>query len=296
MRASLLIAVLLGLASSLAFADPGPIQRTISFQVEGLKVVGTLELPDRVKSPPVILMLHGFPGSRDELTIPSVKQGIFARAADAWAAKGFASLRIDCRGIGDSGGDFADTSLSGQIEDALAAVEFLHAEKSVDASRLFVMGWSNGGAVAAAVAGRSRRPIRAVALWAPVAVPSKSLTDALGSDYVKAGLASGGKAVTETLASGQQFTLKTRFFEDLFRIDPVAEFAHYPGPVLVVVGTRDASVTPQPAMGQLFLTYHRGPGELSVRPMDHAFNVFENAATVDDVIAATIAFLGKYAK
>src|SRR5204863_8902397 len=98
-------------------------------------------------------------------------EGIFARAAQAWAAKGFASLRIDFRGGGDSDGKSEDTTLSGQIKDAMAAMDFLQSEKTVDASRLSLVGWSMGGAVASAVAGRSTHPIRSVALWAPLTNP-----------------------------------------------------------------------------------------------------------------------------
>jgi hypothetical protein len=51
-------------------------QKTISFQVDGQKVVGTLEVPDGAVKPAVILLLHGFKGSRNELEIPSLKEGV----------------------------------------------------------------------------------------------------------------------------------------------------------------------------------------------------------------------------
>lgn len=49
-------------------------------------------------------------------------------------------------------------------------------------------------------------------------------------------------------------------------------------------------------MGQILLSYHKGPGELWVHPMDHTFNAFENVVTVDALIAATAAFMEKYEK
>jgi hypothetical protein len=268
----------------------------VSFPADGQKVVGTLELPEGVSKPPVILLLHGFTGKRDEMTIPSVKEGIFARAANAWAAKGFATLRIDFRGFGDSDGKREDTTIDAQIKDALAAIVFLKTQDSVDASRLFVVGWSWGGAIAAGVAGRSPDPIKGVALWAPVSIPASTTAYYLGQDYIYAGLTSGGRPVKARLPEGGFIWLKTPFFEDLFAVDPVAELERYPGPVFVAVGTKDTDVKPQPEMGQILLTYHKGPGELWVRPMDHTFNAFENADTVDALIAATAAFMEKYVK
>ena len=256
-------------------------------------MVGTLEVPDGALTPPVILLLHGFAGSRDELKIPSLKQGIFARAADAWAAKGLASLRIDFRGGGDSEGSFEDTTISGQVEDALAAVEYLQTQKSVDARRLALVGWSQGGAVAAIAAGRTQHHLAAVALWNPEVSPVATMQAVLGPDAVKTGLASAGRATVIKLPWGGETALKTAFFEDLFNVDPVAELAKYPGPVFVAVGTNDPLIYPQPQSGQLLLTYHRGAGELWVRPMDHVFNVFDESHTVDELIEATSVFMLK---
>ena len=268
-------------------------QKTISFQVDGQKVVGTLEVPDGAIKPAVILLLHGFKGSRNELEIPSLKEGVFTRAANAWAAKGLASLRIDFRGGGDSEGSFEDTTISGQVKDALAAIEFLQTEKSIDPKRMALVGWSQGGAVAAITAGRTKRRLAAVALWNPVTSPAGSGEAVFGPDVVKAGLASAGRPTVIKLPWGAEASLKTAFFEDLFAVDPVADLAKYPGPVFVAVGTKDTVIYPQPQLGQLLLTYHRGAGELWVRPMDHIFNVFEETHTVDELIEATGAFVAK---
>ncbi len=291
-KMKLLLAMLLGLL----WHDPGlaaASQKDISFQVDGQKVVGTLELPEGAAKPAVILLLHGFKGSRNELQIPSLKVGIYARAAEAWAAKGLASLRIDFRGGGDSDGSFEDTTISGQVKDALAALEFLQTEKSIDPTRIALLGWSQGGAVAATVAGRTKRPLRAVALWNPLVSPAGSIEAVFGAEVVKAGLASGGKSIPVKLPWGSEVALRTAYFEDLFTLDPVAELAKYRGPIFVAVGTKDTLIYPQPQSGQLLLTYHKGPGELWVRPMDHVFNVFDETKTVDELIEATGAFVTK---
>ncbi|WP_248306586.1 hypothetical protein [Devosia sp. MC521] len=71
------IALGLGLAlllTSTAFAAPET--KNVSYEVDGMKVVGTLVTPEGDPAP-VVLLFHGFGGSRDELEIPSVGKGIF---------------------------------------------------------------------------------------------------------------------------------------------------------------------------------------------------------------------------
>jgi pimeloyl-ACP methyl ester carboxylesterase len=218
-------------------------------------------------------------------------EGAFARAARLWAAKGLASLRIDFRGNGDSEGKFEDMTIHGQIKDALAALDFLAADGEVNKAEIALVGWSMGGAVGAAVAGRSKRPLSSVALWAPVSNLPSTIALLFGADLVRDGLDAVDEPVTAKLPWGGEVPLKASFFKSLVEVDPAAEIGKYHGPLLVCVGTKDTNVYPQPESGQVLLTYHDGPGELWVRPMDHVFNVFENTETVDALIAKTSDFI-----
>lgn len=271
-------------------------EEVVTFEVDGMKVVGTLNLPDGVSNPPAILLLHGFTGSRDELEVPAVEEGIFARAARLWADEGIASFRIDYRFNGDSDGDFADSTLEAHVADGLAALDWLARSGRVDDDRLALVGWSMGGAVGAAVAARTDRDLDAVALWAPGVNMAASITMLFGPQTVKDGLAAGDAPVTATLPWGDEIELKQPFFESLFTLDPVAEITDYDGPLFVAVGTRDDVVFPQPASGQILLDYHDDDEEkeLFVRPMDHVFNAFEGVEQVDELIAATGAFIARH--
>jgi dienelactone hydrolase len=289
---SMMMVVLAVSAALVSVSAPGwSAEQRVGFTVDGQKVVGTLNLPDGVEKPPVVLLLHGFTGSRDELAIPAVKEGVFRRAARMWAGRGIASLRIDFRGNGDSEGAFADMTLGGQVKDALAALDFLAAEGEVDKDRMALVGWSMGGAVGAAVAGRTTHRLTSVSLWAPGTNMPASIALLLGPDIVRKGLASGDRPVTAKLPWGVEVSLKQAFFDSLYAIDPVAEIGRYKGPLLVAVGTKDTVVFPQPEAGQVLLDYHDGPEELWVRPMDHAFNAFEGVEMVDELIAKTGSFI-----
>lgn len=267
-------------------------EETIRLTVDGQTVVGTLNLPDGVDAPPAVLLLHGFTGSRDELEIPAVGEGVFARAARLWAEDGVASLRIDYRFNGDSDGDFADSTLDAHVADALGALDWLATSGRVDADRLAVTGWSMGGAVGAAVAARTQVPLDAVALWAPATNFAASMLQLVGAEAFDAGLVAGPDAVTVTLPWGVDIDLRGDFFQSLYRVNPVAEIAAYDGPLFVAVGLNDDVVYPQPASGQVLIDYHGGSdATLFVRPMDHVFNAFAGVEQVDELIAETGAFL-----
>lgn len=89
---------------------------------------------------PTVLLLHGFPGNEQNLDL-----------AQAMRRAGFNVLTFHYRGSWGSPGAF---SFSGSAEDADAAVSFLRdpanvAKFSIDPNRLFVVGHSMGGLLAA---------------------------------------------------------------------------------------------------------------------------------------------------
>ena len=62
-------------------------------------------------------MLHGFTGARNELKPLHVEEDIFARTAQHLSEAGYASLRIDFRGSGESVADltFPKPYLTGRL-------------------------------------------------------------------------------------------------------------------------------------------------------------------------------------
>ncbi|MBN9016191.1 MAG: alpha/beta fold hydrolase [Rhizobiales bacterium] len=254
-------------------------------------IVGTLTLPKGAEKPPVVLLLHGFTGSRDELPIEGTKEGVFSRTAHILAARGLASLRIDFTGSGESSGKWEDMTPQGEIVDALAAFDWLKTQTNIDPAKIHVLGWSLGGLVAAHVA--AERPVVTATLWAPASNALYNFSHFLGSEAVEKAIASSDPdAVIEIkLPWGATTKLKARFFQSLVTVDPIAAISHYSGPLLVIVGTKDTVVTPQPFAGESFLAYHDGPEGLMVLPTDHAFDAFTGPQTVDLMAAASLAFI-----
>nr|AYJ09246.1 esterase [uncultured bacterium] len=290
MRTSLLSATasLLLLSSGTAMAA----EENMTFEVAGQKVVGTLETPDGVEKPPVVLMLHGFTGTRNELPVKDTDEGVFSRTARLLAAAGLASLRIDFRGSGESDGQWSDTTFASQIADAEAAVDWLKASDKVDGARIAILGWSQGGLVASHTA--SARPeVKAVSLWAPVVNPLYTFPALLGQDTVtKAWASASDTEITAKLPWGADTTLKAAFYQQLPIYSTPAALADYDGPLQVIVGLKDTLVTPQPASGEILLQYHDGPEELVPVETDHVFDAFVGPQVLDTrMVPATLAWL-----
>ncbi|NTH48938.1 alpha/beta hydrolase [Agrobacterium rhizogenes] len=286
------IAVSLGMLAT-AYVFPADAKETIvKVQVEGQTIVGTLVTPDDVAKPPVVLMLHGFTGSRNEWSSEAVKEGLFGRAAPVLAKNGIASLRIDFRGSGESDGKFEDMTVESEVTDAQAALDFLSTNDSIDGKRISVMGMSLGGAVTTAVAGRTKTPLKAVVLWNPGINLPAAFISIFGEKQMAEAVAAGDKVYpAKRVGDGKEIPLKGRFFESLYAVQPAGEISRYKGPLFLAVGTRDSIVFPQPVLAKSLLSYHDGLEELWTEPVDHGFGVEQSAKTVDKLILATVAFL-----
>lgn len=289
LRTAVALTLIAGLAGS-AWAT----EEVVKIPVNGQNVVGTLETPDGAPAP-VVLLLHGFTGSRDELPVKDTEEGVFSRTARQLADNGFASLRIDFRGSGESEGEWADTTFSGQIGDAVAAIDWLKSDDRVDGGSISVLGWSQGGLVASHAAAE-RSDVKAVVLWAPVTNPLASFSALLGAEgTMKAITGAPEMAHTMTLPWGAETTLKGAFFQELPTTSPAGAVAAYEGPLMVIVGSKDTVVAPQPWAGQILLDYHPGEEELVVFETDHVWDAFAGPATLDEkMIPTTLEWLNAH--
>ncbi len=275
-----------------SMAEYGVNESDISFSNEGQNIIGTLAMPDGAGPFPVALLLHGFTGSRHELPVVGTEDTMFSRAARWLGERGVASLRIDFRGSGESEGAWEDTTFSGQIADAIAALDYLETAEGLDSGKMSILGLSQGGLVGAATAGRDAR-VSNLVLWSAVSNPVMSYGILLGYDTLLPGVAAGDEAMTIMLPWGAETALKGPFFEDIFLVDPVAEIASYSGPLLAITGSRDTTVTPQPQAGQVFLDYHEGAEALVVLDGDHVFDVLVGDVTevIDEALAYSLAWI-----
>lgn len=242
----------------------------VRIPTRGGELHGTLRLPPQPEGPvPGVVLLHGFTSDRGESPIAGTDDSLFSRAERNLAEAGFAALRFDFRGHGDSRGTpFEEIDLPQLIEDALSAVDFLMS-RSETSDDCMLLGQSMGGLVAACSAHRDER-IRAAALWNAPSNPLKVLLAALGAEAIGRALAGG--AIEFPWDGKGVFRLARRFFESLVETSVLDEVARFRGRLLVVGGAHDELIQPQPEASGAFVRAHRGEQRLVMMETDHTFN------------------------
>jgi len=120
-----------------------------------IRLAGTLtlpRLPDRVEEDApaptyaaVVLITGSGPQDRDETLL---QHKPFLVIADHLTRNGFAVLRFDDRGVGASSGDFNKATSADFATDVRAAIEFLRSRDDIDASKIGLVGHSEGGLIA----------------------------------------------------------------------------------------------------------------------------------------------------
>ena len=133
----------------------------------GVTLAGTLTLPAETDEAPVVVLVTGSGAQDRDETIVGHKP--FWVLADYLTRQGIGVLRYDDRGFGQSTGNFATATTVDFADDADAAVSYLGSRTEVVASRIGVVGHSEGGNVVSMLAGRAA-PIACGVLMAGPAV------------------------------------------------------------------------------------------------------------------------------
>lgn len=138
-----------------------------------IKLAGTLTLPDtKGKVPAVVLISGSGPQNRDEELMGHKP---FHVLADHLTRNGFAVLRFDDRGVGQSEGNFAKATSFDFATDAKAAIDYLKTRSDIDASKIGLMGHSEGGLVAPIVASQHPADVGFIVLLAGPGLPGSQI-------------------------------------------------------------------------------------------------------------------------
>lgn len=136
------------------------VSEELQIENEGRTIPATLVIPEGKENYPLVVMNHGFAGSRNE-------NGGFTKIAESLAESGIASVRVDFAGCGDSKADFKDFNLKNNMSDVNACLEYVLSNKPVDKENIGVFGYSMGGALTVLLTENEDNPYEAMALLAP---------------------------------------------------------------------------------------------------------------------------------
>ena len=162
------------------------------------KLAGRLELPLEQEAHNYAIFAHCFTCTKNLMAVKNISRAL--------TVAGFGVLRFDFTGLGESEGDFENTNFSGNVDDLIAATEYLSAHFKPPT---LIIGHSLGGA-AAIFAAAKVASIKAVATINSPSHPSH-VQHLLESNLKE--IALHGKAKVNL--SGRPFTIKKQFLDDL---------------------------------------------------------------------------------
>jgi putative redox protein len=198
----------------------------ITFQNnEGETLSGRLEMPADRHPHNFAIFAHCFTCTKNLLAVKNISRAL--------TANGFAVLRFDFTGLGESEGDFEDTNFSGNVSDLIAASRFL--ETKYKAPTLLI-GHSLGGA-AALFAAAEIASIKAVAT---IGAPSSPVHVKHLFKSTLHEINESGKALVNL--SGRDFTIKKQFLDDLENKSLATVVENLRKPILILHSPQDDTV------------------------------------------------------
>jgi len=141
---------------------------------DSMRIAGTLTMPDGVEGqvPAVILITGSGAQNRDEELMGHKP---FKVIAEYLSARGYAVLRCDDRGVGESTGDMAHATTLDFAQDVEYQLDYLLMKPELfDPRRIFLFGHSEGATVAAIVASR-RKEVAGVAMLGGAGADGKTI-------------------------------------------------------------------------------------------------------------------------
>ncbi|MGY1409815.1 MULTISPECIES: bifunctional alpha/beta hydrolase/OsmC family protein [unclassified Luteimonas] len=191
---------------------------------DGQKLSGALDMPDGPVSS-YALFAHCFTCTKSSLAA--------VRLGNALTSLGYGVLRFDFTGLGQSGGDFADSSFSGSIADLVAAAD---AMRGAGRPPALLIGHSLGGAAVLAAAARIPEAQAVVTIGAPFDVEHVTHLFAGGLDELRE------KGEAEVRIGGRPFRLRQSFVDDLAAHDQRARIRALRKPLLILHSPQDSIV------------------------------------------------------
>lgn len=214
------------------------------------------------------LFAHCFTCSKETKAATVISQGL--------AERGIATLRFDFTGLGESGGEFGDTSFTSNVGDVVAAADML---RDRYAAPSILVGHSLGGAAVLAAA----HDIPEVVAVATVGAPAdpEHVTRLLGDEAER--IATEGEA--EVHIGGRPFTIKKQLLDDL-SAQPTEERLRSLKRALLVLHSPQDEIVGIDNASRIFTGARHPKSFVTLDGADHLLRRREDAAYVAYVLAA----------
>lgn len=247
-----------------------PIERITFAGHNGHPLSARLDMPDGPHLA-TALFAHCFTCSKD---IPAAR-----RIAARLAAMGIAVLRFDFTGLGHSEGEFANTTFSSNVQDLVAAANYL---ASRDMPPSLLIGHSLGGAAVLRARASIETTRAVVTLGAPFDPENvtQNFSDALPEIM--------SKGIANVTLGGRPFQIGKAFVDDIAAGKLTPSIANLNAALLVLHAPRDETVSIDNA-SEIFLAAKHPKSFVTLDDADHLITRASDAEYAANVIAAWVA-------
>lgn len=243
-------------------------RQKVQFNSNGLDLSGALETPESgIRC--YAIFAHCFTCGKDIAAA--------SRIARALTASGIAVLRFDFTGLGNSDGDFSNTNFSSNLEDLVAAADFLRKEY---AAPQLLIGHSLGGAAVLAMAAKVPEVKAVVTIGAPHSAEHvKHNFQGSLSEIDRAGEA-------QVALGDRQFLIKKQFLDDLDK-QTLGDLGELRKALLVMHSPLDATVSIDEAE-KIYVAARHPKSFISLDDADHLLTRKQDSQYVATTIAAWV--------
>ncbi len=240
----------------------------IEFQgSQGTALAALLDLPNG-EPRAYALFAHCFTCSKDVFAAARIAQGL--------AARGIAVLRFDFTGLGASEGEFANTNFSSNVQDLVAAADWLRANRTAPE---ILVGHSLGGAAVLAAAPEIAEARAVATINAPADPGHLAHLLAPARDEIEA------RGEAEVSIAGRSFTIQQHFLEDIEAQRLSDIIGHLHKALLIFHAPRDEVVSIDNASA-IFRAAKHPKSFVSLDAADHLLSDQADAVYVAEVLAA----------
>ena len=274
-------------------------------------LAGTLTKPKDLKNFPTVILITGSgPQNRNEEVMGHQP---FLVLSDYLTRHGIAVLRYDDRGVGESTGKFQNSTIYDFTEDAKAAVSYLRSRKDIDASKIILLGHSEGGVVAPLIASKDKNIAGIILLAGPGVRLDKVLLQQQKDIFGVSGMSPASVDSTVALNKGfyeilntverkqlnkkveeygkkkslsaaeiskQQEQFSDNWFYSFITYDPKAALQQVSCPVLALNGSKDMQVNAAQNLNSIKDNLAQGGNKnVTVKELEGLNHLFQEATT-----------------
>jgi uncharacterized protein len=245
------------LAGAFGAAAAAPVQTYLEAPGPLGALKGTILVPASGAAPMLLIIPGSGPTDRDGNSPYGIKASTYKLLAEALAARGIGSVRIDKRGMFASASAVTDANavtIDDYVTDVAAWTAFIR--KQTGAACVWLLGHSEGGLVALAAAQKNTDICGLVLIAAPGRPSGEVLRQQLRANPANAPILDQAMSAIDELEAGKRVDVTgmnpallplfapqvQNFLISVFSYDPARLIATVTKPVLIVQGKRDIQV------------------------------------------------------